>query len=211
MIDSYLNQLRRYWAATAQQLELSSEDSISILDRLEVHYSEPHRHYHTVQHIVECMDHLQLVLPNLKDPLSVSIALWFHDVIYEPKAHDNEQQSADMMLNIISPHMEMRRCEKIYQWILATKEHRASVDSDLNYLLDIDLAILGSNAKRFEEYQQQIHQEFSWVPSEIYTLKRNEVLNSFYQMESIYKTAYFHDTLENQAKQNLERAFVRLI
>ena len=91
MIDSYLNQLRRYWAATAQKLELSSEDSISILDRLEIHYSEPYRHYHTVQHIVECMDHLQLVLPNLKDPLSVSVALGFHDVIYEPKAHDNEQ------------------------------------------------------------------------------------------------------------------------
>ena len=93
--------------------------------------------------------------------------------------------------------------QKVYDCIIATKKHQASIDQDLNYLLDIDLAILGSSTVRFAEYEQQIQQEYAWVEPELYKLKRAEVLQYFFQMKPLYQTEYFRQLFEDQAKQNL--------
>ncbi|MEA5468385.1 hypothetical protein VB714_05850 [Spirulina sp. 06S082] len=55
-------------------------------------YREKHRYYHTLQHIEECLI-LYDRLPT-KSP-TVEIALWFHDVIYNPQGPNNEMQSAN--------------------------------------------------------------------------------------------------------------------
>lgn len=60
-------------------------------------YSEQHRRYHTLNHIHDCLDKLRL---NFKEHLSqhdfevITLALIYHDVIYNPKAIDNEELSA---------------------------------------------------------------------------------------------------------------------
>jgi len=72
-------------------------------------------------------------------------------------------------------------------------------------LLDIDLAILGSKPSRFAEYEQQIQQEYAWVSEGKYHEKCKKVLAHFYQAHPLFKTEYFQDKLENQAKINLEK------
>lgn len=74
----------------------------------------------------------------------------------------------------------------------------------MNAVLDIDLAILGRDAKRFAEYQQQIQQEYAWVEPEIYQLKRAAVLQYFYSMQPLYQTEYFQHNFEHRAKENLK-------
>jgi len=76
---------------------------------------------------------------------------------------------------------------------------------DLQFVLDIDLAILAASVERFAEYEQQIQQEYAWVDPEIYFIKREEVLAHFYQTESLYQTEYFQQSFEQKAKQNLKR------
>lgn len=39
--------------------------------------------------------------------------------------------------------------EKIKRWILATQKHTSTDETDLQFLLDIDLAILAATPERF--------------------------------------------------------------
>ncbi len=69
---------------------------------------------------------------------------------------------------------------------------------DLDYLLDIDLAILGSHPNRFDDYHAQIRQEYTWVNDLIYRYKRKSALKKFYAKDRIYLTDYFYDRLETK-------------
>ena len=161
------------------------------------------RHYHSIQHIVECLEHFHQIKTYLDDTLSVELAIWFHDVIYYPQAHDNEQQSADYMLRMLENVLGSEQITKIYAWILATKAHAPTADTDLAYLLDIDLAILASDPVRFAEYECQIRQEYAWVEPSLYVQKRQQVLRHFLEMQPLYQTPFFQKCYEHQAKQNL--------
>ena len=95
---------------------------------------------------------------------------------------------------------------KIYAWVLATKTHAPTADTDLAYLLDIDLAILASDPMRFAEYECQIQQEYAWVEPVLYVQKRQQVLRHFLETQPLYRTPFFQKCYERLAKQNLAQA-----
>mgnify|MGYP003611530424 FL=1 len=202
-MDIYLDQFKSYWLRFSSQLSIEQDISQTLLNILITAYSEPQRAYHNVQHIAECLAHFQSIQSSLNDPIAVETAIWFHDVIYDPRASDNELQSAELMKQLCNTFLSEQQIEKVYQWIIATQKHQSSYDHDLNSLLDIDLAILGSSAERFAEYQQQIQFEYAWVESGVYQVKRKQLLQQFEQMNPIFQTSYFNQCLEKQAKRNL--------
>ena len=199
----YTKQFQDYWALTARQLSLDDDTTQKFHAMLYDAYSEVQRHYHSIQHIVECLEHFHQIKTYLDDTLSVELAIWFHDVIYNPQAHDNEQQSADYMQRMLKNVLGAEQIAKIYAWILATKSHAPTADTDLAYLLDIDLAILASYPMRFAEYECQIQQEYAWVEPSLYAQKRQQVLRHFLEMQPLYQTPLFQKRYEHQAKQNL--------
>jgi predicted metal-dependent HD superfamily phosphohydrolase len=93
--------------------------------------------------------------------------------------------------------------------IMATKHHSPPADSDAALVVDVDLAILGQPEQRFAEYEQQIRQEYAWVPQPIFTSKRSEILQRFLDREHIYATESFRQKYEARARQNLEQAIQR--
>ena len=74
----------------------------------------------------------------------------------------------------------------------------------MQFLLDIDLAILAASPARFAEYEQQIQKEYAWVDPDVYSIKRKQVLAHFYQAEPLYQTEYFQQNFEQRAKSNLK-------
>lgn len=205
-LDPYLTMFQQHWRNFQQQYHLDPAQAEQIYATLERAYTEPHRAYHSVQHIVECLDLLAQVRDQLEDAFAVQLAIWFHDAVYDAQAADNEQQSAVMMRQLCAGILPRAQCDKIAHWIEATQQHQPSRDQDLNFLLDIDLAILASTPTRFAEYEQQIRQEYAWVAHEVYLLKRAEVLRHFYQCVPLYQTEYFQSHFEAQAKRNLAQA-----
>ena len=197
---------KHYWETTADSLRLDTQHSAQIFQYLSRSYSQTQRYYHNQQHIVECLALYEQIKHKLKDANAVLIAIWFHDAVYDPQAKDNEQQSAEMMKAYCSEFLEQFRLNKIYDWIIATQFHRPIDDPDLQYLLDIDLLILGSSPERFQQYESQIQQEYAWVDPHIFKVKRREVLQAFRLQVQIYQTEYFQKKFSTQAQQNLDRA-----
>ena len=91
---------------------------------------------------------------------------------------------------------------EIHKQIIATKTHEGK-DSDTQYLLDFDLAILGQSETIYKTYTENIRQEYKLVPGFMYKKGRIKVLEHFILKPFIYKTEEFIDSYEKQAKANL--------
>ena len=93
--------------------------------------------------------------------------------------------------------------QRIQDLVLATRHAAAPTDPDQQWLVDMDLAILGADESRFAQYQQQIRQEYAFVPADLFAQKRAEVLRGFLSRPHIYATEYFQKQFEERARLNL--------
>jgi len=184
-----------------------SRTSNDPFDRLVEAYAEPHRHYHTAGHIAHCLREFDASRHLATHPDEVEFALWLHDVVYDPKAQDNEEQSAHWVVELLSAcGCEAEVTARIENLILATKQHAASSDPDTRLLLDIDLSILGQPVAVYDQYESAVRAEYSWVPEPAYKTGRRKVLRSFADQPRIFQTDRFYDLYEQTARSNLQRA-----
>lgn len=113
-------------------------------------YLEPHRHYHTLEHIIYMFNKAKEWEWQPSDELIY--AIWFHDAVYEPGAKDNEEKSIKMLMDVVSipagskgwfvgsnDHIVRARA-----MILDTKTHIPTIEES-KQLIDLDLAILGED------------------------------------------------------------------
>ncbi|WP_028008709.1 HD domain-containing protein [Solimonas flava] len=202
--------LHEHWLESWRQLGASATDE-SLYLQLVACYSEPHRHYHTVQHLTECLALLEAVEDQADRPAEVAIALWFHDAVYQPKRHDNEQKSADWASrSILAAGIDHSVADRIHGLILATRHNAAATGRDAQVLVDIDLAILGASPERFAEYEAQVRKEYAWAIGPLYRRGRRKVLEEFMARPTIYSTESFRSTREAQARINISRSLAAL-
>jgi predicted metal-dependent HD superfamily phosphohydrolase len=170
-------------------------------------YSEPHRHYHNLSHIASCLEEAKKLGLTEKSQVLIELAIWFHDAIYDLKSKNNERKSAEFFRQIASQsEIDPIITQKVCKMILATEKHELPEGieiPELKTFLDIDLSILGSNAERFQKYNEDIRQEYSWVPSILYHFKRKQILRAFLDREELYFTPEFKAKYETQARKNL--------
>ena len=201
-MQQYLTVLEKSWFELHQHYHFSEPQKV--FNKLIAAYSEKQRAYHTLQHLYECLVLVDSIRADLIDADAVALALWFHDAVYDPQAKDNELKSAELFEQYLAQDLSFEIVQKIKRWILATQRHEATDELDLQFLLDIDLAILAASSDRFAEYEQQIQKEYAWVDPDIYLIKRKQVLAHFYQTEPLYQTEYFQQNFEQRAKENLK-------
>jgi predicted metal-dependent HD superfamily phosphohydrolase len=170
-------------------------------------YSEPHRFYHTLQHLGECLNLLDTVAHLAEHLAEIQIALWFHDAVYNTHAQDNEMQNANWaQRSLINAGVDGSVALRVYDLVLATNHDVIPVGTDAQLLVDVDLAILGADELRFAEYERQVRQEYHWVPEAAFQEGRSRILQSFLDRSTIYSNPWFSDRLEAQARRNLRRS-----
>jgi predicted metal-dependent HD superfamily phosphohydrolase len=175
-------------------------------NEIELKYSDKNRYYHTLQHL----ENLHIELLKIKDKIQnweiIQFTLFYHDIIYNSLKSDNEEKSADLavkrmnQINISSENIEL--CKNL---ILATKTHVHSSNDDTNYFTDADLSILGKSWEVYSTYLKNVRSEYSIYPDLLYNPGRKKVLQHFLKMDRIFKTDYFYDLYENQARENIEK------
>lgn len=174
-------------------------------------YAGRDRFYHNLAHLAQCLDHLARVRPQLQDPWAVEAALWFHDFVYDPGRKDNEQRSAEEAVRTITPLLDdLEQAERVRALILATRHDREPQTSDQQYIMDIDLAILGASAGKYDAYERAIRREYAHVPDEVFRTRRADLLRRFLDRPHIYFTPSFQAAYEDLARANLKRALNRL-
>lgn len=198
------------WHSAWRQLGASHVDE-DLYHQLVACYSEPHRKYHTMQHLDECLLHLENVRSLCDHPEEVELALWFHDAIYDTSKKDNEKRSAEWARDsVVAAGVSSEPAERIYELVMVTVHNTVPVGTDAAVLVDIDLGILGAEEARFDEYELQVREEYSWVPEPLYRAARRKVLEQFARREWIYNTATFRSQYETRARDNLSRSLARL-
>ncbi|NQY13859.1 MAG: hypothetical protein HRT81_08390 [Henriciella sp.] len=183
---------------------------------LQERYGEAQRHYHNWQHIEALLGHFKTIVDQLSDPDSVLWALYWHDAIYDPQASDNEDKSADLLLEMAAsdlPAASLTRADRI---IRATKQHlvpaglAAEDQADLELFLDIDLSILAASPSVFDTYETHIRSEYAFVPGPVYVQARRAILQGFLKRDRLYFSDFFFAQWETQARSNLSGSIEQL-
>jgi len=201
-----LDDWRRIWG----QLGARSVNG-GLMNQLVAAYSEPHRHYHTLQHLRECLAHADAVRTLARQPAEVELALWFHDAVYDPRRSDNEERSADWAhASVLAAGCDASVADRVRALVLATQHHEAGDDIDTQLLLDIDLSILGSSYARFDEYERQVRAEYAHVDDAAFRDGRSRLLSGLLARPAIYATEVYRGALETRARENLARSLEAL-
>ncbi|MFC4687128.1 hypothetical protein ACFO4P_09305 [Epilithonimonas pallida] len=176
---------------------------------IEKSYSQKSRKYHNLIHLENMILELENVKDEISDYDSLLFSIFYHDIIYKATSKDNEEKSAEKAkIKLEKLNVPQEKITRIYNQILATKSHKKSEDSDINFLLDADLAILGQDWKIYENYTQQIRKEYSIYPDFMYKPGRKKILTHFLEFEEIFKTDYFKGKYEEKARENIQRELV---
>jgi predicted metal-dependent HD superfamily phosphohydrolase len=198
--------LRDRWRMTWSDLGLPVPPP-SVLEDLLARYSEASRAYHTTQHLEECFAQFALASHLSSHSGEVQVALWFHDAIYDTRAQDNEERSANLAReSLCAAGVSLEIAEHVHELVMATRHDALPEEPDAQLVVDIDLSILAATTERFTEYEKQIRAEYSWVPEPSYREGRARILASLLGRKSIYSTPWFYGRLEQRARDNLSRS-----
>jgi predicted metal-dependent HD superfamily phosphohydrolase len=198
------------WRAAWRDLHLPAPGD-DVLDALLARWAEPHRKYHTLQHLHECLALFERHRGLAQQPGEVALALWFHDAVYDTARHDNEAVSADWARQVLRhAGAALDVAERVHALILDTRHSEVPATPDARLLVDIDLAILGADPARFEEYERQVRAEYDFVTEPRFRQKRAEILQGFLDRPAIFATPRFVDRFEAGARANLTAAIAAL-
>ena len=169
-------------------------------------YDEPIRKYHTLEHIEDLLTELQVYQEKIDDLNAVILAIFFHDIIYDPTARDNEEKSAELFSSLMSENLSDVIVQKVVSYIISTKDHSPAVskDEDLLYFLDLDMSILGRDRLAYAQYSKKIRMEYCHIQEVAFNSGRSTFLRKILLDEkTIFLTEEFRSKMEQKARENI--------
>jgi pantetheine-phosphate adenylyltransferase len=144
---------------------------LGVPDEVINRYQEPHRFYHTLDHLQDIYQ--QLEDKELADNKALLLATAYHDVIYNPQSSTNEENSAKYFMQYYKANDQLK--QEVYNIILDTKTHQPQ--SELSSVFcDLDLNVLRQPLHKLLIYEDQIFKEFQFADFTLYRIKRVEAL-----------------------------------
>jgi predicted metal-dependent HD superfamily phosphohydrolase len=168
-------------------------------------YQESHRHYHNDEHIDHCLALLHDVHDQLLCPDAVELAIWFHDVVYESGAIDNEQRSAEWFLRQSEGQLTENIRQQVADLIMSTTHDEPPKNLDARILLDIDLSSFGLSWERFREDGENVRKEQQHLSDREFYRRQMRFQESLLQRARFYFSDYFYRRFEANARENLTR------
>lgn len=181
-------------------------------------YAEPHRRYHTGEHITEVLAEVDRLVDcvtlGADGATAVRLAAWFHDVIYDPGigAGRSEDASAELAIRSLSAAGVGRPLvAEVARLVRLTAEHDVDAsDCPGALLVDADLSILAAGAERYDRYVRDVRAEYGDMDEAAWRTGRASVLRSFLDAEAIYRVGPDRTHREQVARANLERELTSL-
>ena len=153
-------------------------------------YAEPHRQYHTAEHLARMLRTIDDLAAG-HDLFLVRLAAWFHDAVYAipPGQLPNEEASARLALRELSrAGLEQEDLTQIARLVRLTATHQpGSRDPEGELLCDADLVILAAPPEEYASYVTAIRAEYVRVPEVEFVAGRLELVTRLAEGE-IFRT-----------------------
>jgi predicted metal-dependent HD superfamily phosphohydrolase len=153
-------------------------------------YAEPHRRYHTAQHLVQVLRTID-ELAGSEDLFLVRLAAWFHDAVYAipPGQLPNEEASARLAIRELGrAGLEQEDLTQVARLVRLTATHvPGSRDPEGELLCDADLAILAAPPETYAAYAAAIRDEYARLPETEFIAGRLDILTTLAEGE-IFRT-----------------------
>lgn len=194
--------------------EVSEAWVVDAVAEVAAQYDEPHRAYHTRRHVAEVLAALRAQFGTHPLQPALILAAWFHDVVYDPRGGpgSNEHASGDRVREVLTRfRADDDLIEEVFGHVIDTSTHTISEDlapavyQRRTSFLDADLWILSAPQPRYEEYCQQIRQEYAHVTDDVFLLGRTGLVQSFLARDHVYLTDHPRQQWEPRARANLTR------
>lgn len=170
-------------------------------------YSEPHRRYHTTEHLRHVLTMIDELADDSHDTFLVRLAAWFHDAVYAipPGQLGNEEASARLALRELGrTGLEQEDLTQVARLVRLTETHLPGPrDPDGELLCDADLAVLAAEPAEYARYVEQIRAEYAVIPEEQFLAGRLAILTELAERD-LFRTGKGR-RLADQARANIER------
>jgi predicted metal-dependent HD superfamily phosphohydrolase len=201
--------LRERFVRLWKRLGAAADEGLA--DKLVRAYAEPHRRYHGLDHLRDCLAQLDAAPADETERDLAETALWFHDAVCVPGRADNEARSADWAAEaMLRAGIAEVQAREVARLIRSTDHTQPAPDSLGALVCDVDLSILGREPAEFAEYERRIRDEYRGVPERLYREGRSAILSQFLARDPIYRSAHFRARYESAARRNLAQALERL-
>lgn len=176
-------------------------------------WSQPHRRYHTLEHLRFVLRVIDEHAGLADDADAVRLAAWFHDAVYEVFAGDNEERSARLAgTTLAALGFAGDRAEEVARLVRLTAGHAvAPGDRNGALLADADLAILASEKADYDRYAAAVREEYAAVPEEAFRRGRAAILRKLADMPEIFRIVPERADWSARARANLEAEISALL
>ncbi|MFI6299910.1 metal-dependent phosphohydrolase [Nonomuraea sp. NPDC050790] len=167
-------------------------------------WSEPHRRYHTLDHLGAVLAAIDDLADLADDPVAVRLAAWFHDAVYDGRPGWDEERSAQLaQRRLPACGLAPGRVAEVARLVRLTAAHDTLTDGDANgaVLCDADLAVLGRPG--YGEYAAAIRAEYAHVPDDLFAAGRGAVLARLLAVPDLYRTARARALWQEHARHNM--------
>lgn len=203
------------WRAAARGAGATREtDLTGTGEDLVRRWREPHRHYHTCDHLRAVLDVVDRYADLAGRPDLVRLAAWYHDAVYDPRAAGdaNERDSAALAVRVLTGlGLPGGAVDEVRRLVLLTAGHVVGPgDADGALLCDADLAVLAAAPPVYDRYAAAIRREYAHVPDADFRAGRARVLAALLALPALFRTPPLAARWERPARANLHRELAAL-
>lgn len=174
-------------------------------------WSEPHRRYHSLEHLRDILRHVEELAEFAEDPDAVRLAAWYHDAVYAGLPDDEERSAQRAEQDLSRLGLQPQLVDEVARLIRLTITHDpAPGDHNGEVLSDADLAALAVPRDRYERNTAAIRAEYDHVPSEAFRRGRVQVLVTLLGGPGVFRTEYARREWEALAQGNLRAELAML-
>jgi predicted metal-dependent HD superfamily phosphohydrolase len=168
-------------------------------------WAEPHRRYHTTDHLAAVLGRVDELAEHARDADAVRLAAWFHDAVYRPDRSENEERSARLAERALpEAGLPDRLTAEVARLVRLTVSHDpAAGDRDGEVLCDADLAVLAAAPDGYAAYAAAVREEYAFVPDDAFRTGRAGVLRQLLTLPALFRTPYGTAHWEPAARRNL--------
>lgn len=167
-------------------------------------WSEPHRRYHSISHLLDILVRVEQLAAYADDPDAVRLAAWYHDCIYDGLPDDEERSARRAEEDLSRLGVAPGTVDEVARLVRMTVNHDpAPGDHNGEVLSDADLAALALPWDLYRLNTVDIRAEYPHITDEVFRKGRLQVLVSLLEGSGVFRTEPGRQWWEAAARDNL--------